>query len=356
MVKQKGRWDAGSPAVWRRNARAAWRDTLVLLRQFAWPLALFVAVLVGGGLLYYALAAFAGQPVDGPVESIYGVLEMIFLQPLGDFPDVWTLQLFYFVMPIVGIGILAFGLADFGRLFFNRRARRKEWEMAVASTFNRHVVLVGLGHLGFRVMQELVERGQDVVVIEQNPKANLADEARRLNVPVIQDDGQRQETLIGAAVARARAIVLCTQNDVLNLQVAFMARRLNPDIEVVMRIFDDAFAEEVARQFGYRAMSATGMAAPTFAAAATGMDIARPITVEGQPFSLCSLTVGRGSRLDGLAVGDVERDYDVSVVLLRRDGMSEHHPAGERRLAGGDVMAVLGGPEPIGRIARANNP
>jgi Trk K+ transport system NAD-binding subunit len=258
-------------------------------------------------------------------------------------------------MPVVGIGILAFGLADFGRLFFNRRARRKEWEMAVASTFSGHVVLIGLGHLGFRVMQELVERGQDVVVIEQNPKPNLADEARRLNVPVIQDDGQRQETLSGAAVARARAIVLCTQNDVLNLQIAFMARRLNPDIEVVMRIFDDAFAEEVARQFGYRAMSATGMAAPTFAAAATGMDIARPITIEGQAFSLGTLTIGRGARLDGLSVGAVEREYDVSVVLLRRDGHSDHHPAGERQLAAGDVLAVLGGSEPISRLARANN-
>ena len=31
--------------TWQRNMRAAWRDTLVLLRQFAGPLLLFVAVL-----------------------------------------------------------------------------------------------------------------------------------------------------------------------------------------------------------------------------------------------------------------------------------------------------------------------
>ena len=47
-----------------------------------------------------------------------------------------------------------------------------------------------------------------MVVIEQNPKANLADEARRLRVPVIQDDGQRQETLAGAAVALAVLIAM----------------------------------------------------------------------------------------------------------------------------------------------------
>ena len=112
-------------ATWQRNMRAAWRDTLVLLRQFAWPLLLFVAVLVGGGLLYDALAAIAGQPVDSPVESIYGVLEMIFLQPLGEFPDVWYLQLFYFVMPIVGIGILAFGLAIYLFNWDSRNAARR---------------------------------------------------------------------------------------------------------------------------------------------------------------------------------------------------------------------------------------
>ena len=55
-------------------------------------------------------------------------------------------------------------------------------------------------------------------------------------------------------------------------------------------------------------------------------------------------------------MGAVERDYDVSVVLLRRDGVSDYHPAGDNHLAAGDVVAVLGGPEPIGRLARANNP
>ncbi len=102
------------------------------------------------------------------------------------------------------------------------------------------------------------------------------------------------------------------------------------------------------------AAAAVRLAAPTFAAAATGMDIARPITIEGQPFSLCSLAVGRGSRLDGLSVGAVERDYDVSVVLLRRNGASDYHPAAENILAQDDVVAVLGGPERLTQLTAAN--
>ncbi|MBP6015566.1 MAG: NAD-binding protein [Candidatus Promineofilum sp.] len=338
----------------RRNLRAAWRDTLLLLRQFAGPLLLFALVIVGGGLLYYGLALRAGEPVDTPAEAVYLALGLAFFQSSGDFPHVWYLQLFYFAMPVLGLGILAAGLADFGSLFFNRRARRKEWEMAVASTLNRHLVLIGLGHLGFRVMQMLVETGQEVVVIEQAPKVNLVEGARQLGVPVIEDDGRRLEALEGAGTARARGILLCTQNDTLNLQIAFMARRLNPTIEVVVRIFDDQFAEDVGRQFGFRALSATGLAAPSFAAAAAGVDVTRPITVDGRPMSLASLALRLGSQLVGLSVGDIERDFHVSVVLLRRDGASDPHPAAGQIVAAHDVVAILGEPERIARLTAEN--
>lgn len=58
-------------------------------------------------------------------------------------------------MPLLGLSILAQGLADLGGLLFNRRQRSQEWEMAIASTFDRHIVVVGLGHLGYRVVPQL---------------------------------------------------------------------------------------------------------------------------------------------------------------------------------------------------------
>ena len=44
--------------------------------------------------------------------------------------------------------------------------------MAVASTYNQHTVLVGLGHLGYRVIQKLHEMEENVVVVEINPKVD----------------------------------------------------------------------------------------------------------------------------------------------------------------------------------------
>lgn len=337
----------GRLLAWRRNLQASWRDSVILLREFAGPLLLFSLVIAGGGILYHALAQRAGQPLDSIPEAIYTVLSLTFLQPLGEFPDVWYLQIFYFIMPIVGIGILATGLADFGRLFFNRRARSKEWEMAVASTYDDHVVLIGLGHLGFRVTKELRELNLNVVVIELNPEADLIDAAHKMDVPVIHDNGKRLEVLRAAGTDRARAIAICTQDDNLNLQIALKARKLNPEIHVVIRIFDDEFADALEEQFGFRALSATRTAAPKFAATTVGIDVTRPITVEGETLSLCRLDVGPRSVLAGRTVGEIEQTFDLSVVLIRRNSESDFHPAAERRISQGDVLALLASPDHI---------
>ncbi|WP_420643669.1 potassium channel family protein [Candidatus Leptofilum sp.] len=341
-----------------RRIRAVWRDTLLLVREFIRPLLYFMLAIVGGGLLYYLLAREFNEAVGSRslVEATYQVLGLTFLQPLGDnLPDHWPLQLFYFIMPLIGISILAQGLADFGILFFNRHERSKEWEMAVASTFQDHIVLVGLGHLGYRVTQKLYELDRDVSVIELNPEDDLIVEAQAMGIPVLKDDARREVALKGAGVPKARAIILCTQNDSMNLQIAFKARRLNPQIRVVLRIFDDDFGQSLQEQFGFRAMSATGMAAPTFAAAAADVDVTRPITVEGEALSLARLKLSGKSGLLDCSVSEIEQNYDVSVVLLREDGRSDFHPAGERTLQPNQVLGVLGGPEQINRLVDANN-
>jgi Trk K+ transport system NAD-binding subunit len=341
------------PSRW-RSARASLRDTWLLLREFGWPLFFFGAAVVGGGSIYYTLAEWAGEAVSDLPEAIYLVLTMTFLQAVGEFPRAWYLEAFYFVMPLVGLIIIAQGVADFGVLLFNRRARGKEWEMAVASTFNQHIVLIGLGHLGYRVVRHLHEMNQDVVAVELSPTADLVAAVKQLGVPVLQDDATRLATLEAAGVRKARAVLLCTQNDSMNLQIALKARKLNPSINVVVRIFDDDFADALHEQFGFTAFSATGMAAPAFASAAAGVDMTRPITIEGETLSLAYLSIGKDSSLSRYTIGELEKRFNLSVVLLRRDHESDLHPPGDELLMAGDALGVLGGPKEIQRLSREN--
>ncbi|MFZ6031280.1 MAG: potassium channel family protein [Chloroflexota bacterium] len=337
-----------------REAQASLRDTILLLREFGWPLFFFAFTIIGGGTLYYYLAEAAGEGLNDIPEAIYQALLMTFLQA-GDFPRTAYLEIFYFAMPLIGLVLLAQGMADFGVVFFNRRMRSKEWEMAVASTFNNHIVLIGLGHLGFRVASHLHGMKQDVVAIELNPSADLVAAVKRMGIPVIDDDGTRVSTLQAARVSKARAILLCTQNDSMNLQIGLKARKLNPKIQVVLRIFDDDFADALQDQFGFTAFSATGMAAPAFAAAAAGVEMTRPLTIEGETLSLARLTISPDSVLTRYTAGELETHYNLSVVLLRRNHESDLHPPGDTQLLPGDALAVLGGPAEISLLCRDNH-
>jgi voltage-gated potassium channel len=340
--------------VLQRSLQASTRDTFLLLNQFKNPLVAFIVTQTAGSLSYFFLSRQTSDPVRSIAESFYHILTLTFLQSTRSFPGEWYLDIFYFIMPILGLGILAQGLADFSIMLFNRRARGKEWEMAVASTFSDHVVLVGLGHLGYRVVVQLININEDVVVIEQNPQAHLLENIRQMNIPFIQDDGTREVTLISAGIQKAKTIILCTQNDAMNLQMATKARSLNPKIQVIIRIFDDDFAHLLEEQFNFRAFSATGMAAPIFAACAANIEITPPISIEGQPHSLVRLEISKKSALNNINVDTIENKYHISVILVINDGRQVFHPQGDLELHSGDTMAFLAQTEQIQQIIRLN--
>jgi len=326
--------------------RASVRDTLLLLNEFRTALIVFLLTIVAGGFFYFSIARQVGEPVRNLSEAFYIVLSLVFFQPPGDFPESPFLEAFFFVMPLIGIGALALGLADFGYLFFNRRARSKEWEMAIASTLDKHHILVGLGHLGFHVIQHLKgAMNQPMAVIELNPTADLIHAVQEMDIPIIHDDASRETALEAAGVRQANSIILCTQNDAVNLKIALKARSLNPNIRVIIRIFDDDFAQALNQQFGFFALSGTGLAAPAFAASATDSEITRPISIEGESLSLARITVSPGCPIEEKTVGQIEDGYIVSVILVRHDGQSDFHPTDSRPVVTDDMLAVLGRPD-----------
>lgn len=338
-----------------RHLRAGWRDTWILINEFKTSLILFTLTVIGGGLAYYGIAASVGEPVKSVGEAIYTILSSTFLQPLGDFPQHVVLQIFHFIMPLIGIIFLAQGLTDFGIMLFNRKSRGKEWEMAVASTMNQHIVLVGLGHLGFRVAQKLHEMGESVVVLEIKLGTHTTTAARDMGIPIIEGDARQGGVLESANIKQARTVILASQNDAMNLQIALKARSLNPTIQVVIRIFDEDFAHALQEQFGFLALSATEMAAPVFAAAAAGADVTNPISIEGQLMGLARVTIKPNSRFANKTVGFVEDNYHLSIVLLRHDHASEMHPTDSCPLNAGDTLAVLGGPAQLNRLVHDND-
>src|SRR5687768_12462205 len=172
-----------------RRFRAAARDTWVLLREFRTAVILFTLSILIGAIIFQGMYGYA-HPKDelGYVEAVYNVLSLTFFQPPFDFPDQWYLQLFLFIMPAVGLALLALGAADFVTLLFNRSSRLAKWEEAVASVYSDHIIVCGLGHLGLRVIRELILWDEDIVVIEAKSENSRVGEMRKYEIPCIFGD------------------------------------------------------------------------------------------------------------------------------------------------------------------------
>jgi voltage-gated potassium channel len=343
LLQRRSRW---------RRFRAAWRDTWVLLREFRGALLFFLTILAAGAISFMVLWNGSQTRSMGFFEAFYDVLTMTFFQPILDFPEQWYLDVYFFIMPVLGMIALARGVADFVALLFNRHLRQTQWEEAVASTFNNHIIIIGLGHLGLRVVRELILLDEDIVVIEAKADSPRFDELRPFDIPIIVGDGRNAEMLNKAGLERASALIICTNDDLMNLQIASRVREINTDIRLVMRMFDDQFARSMADRFGISAvMSASALAAPAFAGSAAGTEIVQTFTVEDNTLVMGRIEVQPGSRLDGMTVCDIEQLLDLSIIIHHSPNGIDIHPAPEVCLRAGDVVTVITSPLQIKQLA-----
>ncbi|MEU6805634.1 NAD-binding protein [Streptomyces neyagawaensis] len=174
-----------------------------------------------------------------------------------------------------------------------------------------HVVLLGLGKIGTRVLARLRELHIPVVCVEADPEARGLAEARRLRVPVVLGDVTQEGVLEAAKINRAHALLAVTSSDTTNLEAGLYARSVRPDLRVVLRLYDDDFATAVYRTLRAahphaltRSRSVTHLAAPAFAGAMMGRQILGAIPVERRVLLFAAVEVRGHPRLEGRTVAE----------------------------------------------------
>ncbi len=339
-----------------RYWRALWRDTWVLVRQFRFSLLGFAFLLATGTL---ALHQFYVYPETGLrltwAEALHATFMLIFAETILPFPRQSALQIMFFVVPPLGLGVVADGVLRFGINLFNRRERKEAWQVAIASTYRDHIVVCGLGRVGYRVVDVLLRLGEEVIGVELDEKSPFLKTVQQWNVPVLLGDARQREMLEKARVQEASAIVVCTEDDLTNLAIALEAREMNPGIKVVLRMFDPQLAEKVRCGFGiHTAFSTSALAAPLFAAAATRAQIDHSFYVGEMLMNVAHLTVQAGSELEGRTVGGLERDLDISVILYRSSQMVDMHPSPQIVLRPGDYIVVFASLDVLARLHAMN--
>jgi hypothetical protein len=229
----------------RRDLRTIYLFAGRMVLDFRWTLTLLAAAVLLLGTLYAVTphASLGGQR-PSIMNAMFGAWMALFAQPILMPPERWYLAAACGIYPLLGFGLVGEGIVRIGMLIWSRERGEKEWMRVTASTYRDHVVLCGLGHLGYRILGQLLSAKTLVVALEKAADAQFLTAAIATGTPVLVRDMKEDAALVEAGIRFARAIVIATNDDMANLEVALDARRMNPKIRVIMRLFDQRMADK----------------------------------------------------------------------------------------------------------------
>ena len=275
-----------------------------------------IAVLITLVITVMAGAVLANaDQVDGLWKSIYVTLLTAVgssnvepnKQPLAQVAQLLLTLAGVALLPLVTAAVVE-GIVN-ARLALSDDRRRRP--------YSDHIVLVGLGTVGTRVLRQLTDLGLEVVAIDRNSDARGARAAQQLGVPLIVGDAGREDTLRAASIETCKALVVLSTDDVTNLKAALNARAARPDVRVVLRLFDSDFAGRVQTAFNMDiSRSVSRLVAPAFAAAMLDRDVVVTIPVDRHALLVASVQVLAGSPLERAPLRAADRPLSVRVIGL----------------------------------------
>lgn len=222
-----------------------------------------------------------------------------------------------------------------------------------------HVVVIGLGNVGTRVIRGLHEFGVPVVAIDRVSTARGADLARRLGIPLVIGDASQEAVLRAAYVHTCRALVVLSTDDNVNLEATLSGRALKPDLRVVLRLFSGDFARRVQRAFGVAiSHSVSYVAAPAFAAAMMDHDVLATIPVGRRVLLIAEVAVAGGSEFADATVAAVTVPGESCLIGVDPgpDTPPVWSPPGDRPVRAGDRLIVVVTRAGLARVVEACAP
>jgi Trk K+ transport system NAD-binding subunit len=156
-----------------------------------------------------------------------------------------------------------------------------------------HIIVVGVGTVGYRTVAELIRLETPVVAADQSDAGEYLSTIRS-KAHVVIGDAREPETLTRAGIKHAKAIVVLTPVDAVNLGIGLTAKELNPEVRVVLSIGDAEFARKIDSIAEIdSALSSPVLAAPTFVGAALYDTAVASFRLGSMFFTLCRDAEGK---------------------------------------------------------------
>ena len=291
-----------------------------------------IAIALGALVTVLAIAALVLRftyQLAGPghhmslLDAVYFTVETVTTVGYGDYSfrgePAW-LMLFAIGLMMTGALFVAVFFALVTNMLVSRRIEESLGRQKITA-LRGHVLVIGLGTVGLRVVRRLHDADRDVVVIEKEEHNRHLGQLRALGVPFMVADATLPEVLADARLATASAVAVLTSDDLANLETGLAVRdQLGArwrDTPVALRIFDPQLAHSLRDTFGFKNVRSTAaLAAPWFVGAALGLDILSTFYAGDEPLLVARLHVTPGGGLHGLQMHELAAR--TRVLALRR--------------------------------------
>src|SRR5450756_1544779 len=334
-------------------------------RRLALALGALLAVLVIATMVLRLTYRYAGPGHHiSLLDSVYFTVETVTTVGYGDFTfrgePPW-LFVFAIALMMTGALFVAVFFALLTNVLVGRRIEESLGRRKITG-LRGHVLVIGLGTVGWRVVQQLHAAGRDVVVVEQNEHNRHLGQVRALGVPIVIADATVPEVLASVRLTAASAVAVLTSDDLANLETGLAVRDQLGErwvsTPVVLRIFDPQLAHSVRETFGFKNVRSTAaLAAPWFVGAALGLDVLSTFYAGDEPLLVARLTVTPGGGLHGLQMHELAAS--TRVLALRRAAdraVLEHPPRRSTRFRPADEGYLIGPYDELLTVLRRDRP
>jgi Trk K+ transport system NAD-binding subunit len=316
-------------------------------------------IAAGLGLLLLAISTLTlhfgyrtghGRGQLSVIDAMYFTVETVATVGFGDFSFATQpvpIEIFGICLILAGTTLVTTILALLTNTLVTRRIAQSLGQAQIPG-MRGHVVMVGLGSVGMKVLEGLLSRGREVVVVERDESNRYLNQVRQLGVPLVLGDSTLAQTLDSVNLARAASVAIVTSDDMTNIETGLAVRdRLGErwaEVPVVLRVFERELGSRLEESFAFRHVwSTVAIAAPWFVGAALGLEVVFSFYVGSHPFLIARLRIEPDGGLVGLAMSELSADIRVIAIGRQAREELEHPPRRGTRLTAGDD-AYLAGP------------
>jgi len=280
------------------------------------------------------------------IDALYFTSETITTVGFGETPfgqQSTFLRLFVIGLMFSGVIVTAIVVAFLADLLLSQRFLQTAG-LRRARRMRDHVVVVGLGSVGIRVVTDLAAAGYDVLVIEHDENNRYLPTCAELDVPVIFGNATMRQTLESARVERARGVAVLTQ-DMPSIETGIVLLEIlgsETKVPIVLRVQGRALSKAVNQRFGFENVRSTvDLAAPWFIGAAMGLHVLGTFWVGQRSFMVGGMLVAENSELDGMLMVEMSTQTRV-IAIIRPEGPIRLRPRRDAVLRAGDTVYLIG--------------